>query len=134
MATDPLIGATGVIFLQGAAAAALGAATTSSALSPFALHFTDYGAASFFAVIGIVARHAFEASKNRRFDLTAFAFDLPTAPMLGIVAYVFAVYMQFADYVIPVIVIVLGFLGPEWLRSLAEGMKALIINRLGGGK
>lgn len=131
MATDPLVGATGVIVLQGAAAAVIGA---SPLVSPFALHFSDYGAASFFAVIGIVARHAFESSQRRRFDMKAFAFDLPTAPMLGILGYVGAVYMQFADYVIPCIVIVVGFLGPEWARSLGDGIKSAIVNRLGGGK
>lgn len=127
MAAEPgTATATAVIAAQGAIAGAAGMA------SPFMLHFVDYGMASLFAVIGIVARHAFDASKTRTFDLRAFSFDLPTAPFLGIVAYVFTVWMQLAEYVIPLIVIMLGFLGPEWIRSLGDGIRTLVLNRLGG--
>lgn len=133
MAIEPTTtaGAAAVIAAQGVATALVGAVATSS---PFALHFADYGAASGYAVIGIATRHCWEASKARSFDFRAMAFDLPTAPMLGIVAYTFALYLQLADYAIPLIVVMLGFLGPEWLRSLAEGIKTLVLNRLGGGK
>lgn len=118
-----------------ASIAAPGAAVAvAGAMSPFVIHFADYGMASLFAVIGIVARHAFDASKTRTFDLRAFSFDLPTAPMLGIVAYVFALWFQIADYVIPLLVIVLGFLGPEWLRSLGDGIRSVVLGRIGGGK
>lgn len=126
MATETTTAAAAVLAAQGTVAAVAGAS------SPFVLHFADYGWASGFAVIGIVARHFWEASNAGRFNLKAMAFDLGTAPMLGIVAYIFALWFQIADYVVPLIVIVLGFLGPEWLRSLGDGIRSLVLTRIGG--
>lgn len=128
MASDALVTATAVVAAQGLAAAAIGSGTS------LALHLADYGAASFFSLLGIVARHCWDASKAGKFDLKGLAFDLPTAPMMGITAYIFATWLQITDNIIPGIIVGLGFLGPEWLRSLGEGVKTLVLNRLGGNK
>jgi hypothetical protein len=126
MATPETTAAAGIVAAQGAAAAAIGAA------APLTAHLADYGWASLFSLLGIMARHAFDASKTGSFDLKALAFDLPTAPMLGIVAFITALYFDIAEPIIPGIVILLGFLGPEWLRSLSEGLRQLFLDRLGG--
>lgn len=122
---------TSILLAQGVAAAAIGA---SVGQPTFAMSFADYGMASLFACIGIVTRHVHEMSKTRTFDGKGMAFDLPTAPFLGIVAFVGAKYMQFADYVDPLIIMMVGFLGPEWIRQLAEGLQKIILTKLGGGK
>lgn len=128
MATDPLGPIVAVVAAQGVAAAVI------SSASPFSLHLAEYGAATLFSLIGIVARHAWDSSKSRTFDFKGFAFDLPTAPMMGITAYIFAMWLQITDTIVPGIIVGLGFLGPEWLRSLGDGVKTLVLNRLGGNK
>lgn len=129
MATDGLTTATSIMLAQGAAAAVIGATA-----SPFALHMTDYAMASGFSLIGILARHFWDASNAGKFNLKAMAFDMPTAPMMGIIAYIFGMWLNITEDIIPAIIVGLGFLGPEFLRGLADGIKTLVISRLGGNK
>lgn len=129
MATDGLTTATSIVLAQGATAAVIGATA-----SPFALHITDYAMASGFSLLGIVARHCWDASKDGKFNLKAMAFDMPTAPMMGIIAYIFGMWMNISEEIIPGIIVGLGFLGPEFLRGLGDGLKTLVLSRLGGNK
>jgi hypothetical protein len=125
MATPETTTAAAIVAAQGAAAAAIGA--------PFSANLSDYAIATLFSLLGIMARHAFDASKSGSFNLKALAFDLPTAPMLGIVAFLCAIYFQLSEPAIPLLIILLGFLGPDWLRSLSEGLRQLVLQRLLGG-
>lgn len=126
MATPETTAAAIIVAAQGAAAAAIG--------MPFSAHIADYAFATLFSLLGIMARHAFDASKAGAFNLKALAFDLPTAPMLGITGFLSAIYFDIAEPVIPLIVILLGFLGPEWLRSFSEGLRQIVLDRLSGNK
>jgi len=93
-----------------------------------------YGWASMFALFGIVTRHASVAAQEGRFDLKKLAFDLPTAPMLGVGALVGATYYQVEPYVIPFLAMVSGLLGPSWIREAWTAIRDTLLSRLGKGK
>lgn len=102
------------------------------AASSFQVPVADYLFATELSVIGIIARHCYDASKAGQLNIKALAFDLPTAPMLGIVAYIGCQYFEIAPMITPGIVILLSFLGPEWVRSLGSGLADVVLSRIRG--
>lgn len=102
------------------------------AASSFQIPVANYEFATLFSGIGIVARHCYEASMSGTFNLKKFAIDVPTAPMLGILAYVGSVYLQTEPVVVPAAVILVGFLGPEWIRSLGAGFADIVLTKIRG--
>lgn len=119
-----------------AALAAVPATAAAAGASFFEVPVGDYAIATFLSLIGIVARHSLEASKpGASFNFRTFAIDLLTAPMLGIVAYIGCVYFGIAPLIAPGIVIMLAFLGPEAVRTLATAVIDGAAGRLrSGGK
>jgi hypothetical protein len=126
MASDTLLNAA-----LAAAPATIGAAASSA----FQVPVDDYLMATILSVIGIVARHSYEASKtDRNFNLRTFSIDLTTAPMLGIVAYIGCIFFNVAPLVAPGIVILLSFLGPEAVRLVGASVVDVVSGRIKGGK
>jgi hypothetical protein len=124
VATEP-----GTLTAASTIAAATAAAAASASASPFAINFADYGIASLLALVGIVARHCFDASRAGAFNVKALAFDLPTAPMLGIVTYIGCLYLQIVDPIPVGIIILISFLGPDWLRQFGSGLIQVALKR-----
>lgn len=114
--------------------AAVPSVMAAATASTFAIATNEYGAATLLSFIGIVARHFYDASKSGSLNFKSLFFDVPTAPMLGIVAYIGCLYFNIEPLIVPGIVILIGFLGPDWLRSLGEGLKDAIFKRVNGGK
>lgn len=113
-------------------AAPVFAASALTTASAFSINFGDYGIATMLSMVGIIGRHAFDASRDRKLDFKAFALDILTAPMLGIVSYLGCLYFA-GDAILPLVtpgaVILVGFLGPEWLRSFGNSMIDAILRR-----
>src|SRR6185295_2252031 len=99
--------------------AAAPSAVATAAASSFQIATGDYALATIFSLIGIVGRHCYEASRMDPFALKTvarrLAFDAPTAPMLGIIAWAGCLYFTIEPLIVPPIVILISFLGPEWL-------------------
>lgn len=108
-----------------------------SAATSFQIATGDYALATIFSLIGIVGRHCYEASRMDPFDLKVvmrrLAFDAPTAPMLGIVAWAGCLYFNIEPLIVPPAVVLLSFLGPEWLRSFGSGLVDVVLGRLRNG-
>lgn len=128
----------GYALLASAPAVAAGAMATA-----FSVPTTDYFVAVLLSLVGIVARHCWDAS--RALDTGTFgaglmlgrlAIDLPTAPMLGILAFVGASAINATDLWTQGIIIGVGFLGPEPVRGVLLGLMKLAAARAenGGGK
>lgn len=117
--------------LLGAAYAVAPSLVASAVQVGFAVSPFDYVTATMMATLGIVARHCHEASKSGTFKLKFLAFDIPTAPMLGITA--FAACAYFLPLAAPIFthatVIGVGFIGPEAVRKAWELIVDIASNR-----
>lgn len=124
------------VFVFAALAAAITTAATAGATG-FDVPLAEYGVATVFALIGIVARHCQDASielKAGTFSLRTIllklAVDLPTAPMLAIVIWTLLGYGDIGYAYRAGFIIAGSYLGPEWLRPVLTGLGDFFVQRI----
>lgn len=118
------------LMLTTAVYAAAASAIATAGATEFNVPVAEYGLATIFSAIGIVGRHCHEASKAGSFNLKKLAFDVPTAPMLGIIIWTLLGYGDVEPAYRAGLIVGGSFLGPEALRSVLGALFDFVGDRI----
>lgn len=120
----------------------------------------DFGWFTLFALLGVIARHAFDASQDRRLarsaavsprylprlDWLGLLYDAFTAPLLGSLGWVaastllpvlfarFHIAVMIDGRVLAIMAMSSGFVGAQWVRYIWALAQRLAARLTGGGK
>lgn len=114
--------------LEAAVWASTPAILAAAAAQAWDVPVNDYAWASTWACGGILWRHLWEGSQKRVLDYRALFFDLPTAPMIGVILYTFWSWLEVDTRYTAGLIVFGAFLGPEWIRVLGTRLIDILID------